>query len=146
MKNVCTLLFFVCCLGILTAGCGKNRFPGIVPGEGTVTFNGSPLADARLLFYPETPREDNVITVARTDQNGRFVMKTNGESDGAYPGNYKVVVVQSVVTGVRKDPETGDDIKEFGLATPRKYSSESTTDLTLTVPERGSRDLVLTLQ
>jgi hypothetical protein len=92
------------------------------------------LDDAKLLCYPTEERADNAVTVSQTDESGRFVLRTNGEVDGAYPGTYKVVVVKSKVTGTRKDPETGDDLPVYGLATPQKYSLQNTTDLVITVP------------
>jgi len=148
MKNITKILgigAFYCLVCVLITGCGNNRFPGIVPAEGVITFQGAPLDDARLLFYAQEPRAEDFAVVARTDQEGRFVMRTNGEVDGALPGEYKVVVVKSVVTGTRKCPESGDDVTLFGLATPQRYSQQATTTLRVTVPPGGDRNLAINL-
>ena len=146
MKKLYRLLIFVCFLGVLSSGCGKGRFAGVVPAEGIVMYNGSPLSDAKVLFYPEVIREDNVMPVSITDQNGRFVLLTHGEARGAFPGSYKVVIIKHKIVGYQPHEETGEDMPVYGLATPDKYAQESTTDLVVTIPERGSRELNITLE
>ena len=146
MKNINTLFLVICFVCFLTIGCGKaNRFPGVVPAEGTITYNGAALDDAKLLFYPTETRQDNVVTVSQSDSSGHFVLLTNGEVAGAYPGTYKVVVVKSKVTGHRKDEE-GNDVPIYTLATPQKYSTEHSTTLEITVPPKGDKNIAINLE
>jgi hypothetical protein len=147
MKNFLNILFLLLCLVcILTSGCGKKRFAGVVPAEGTVTYNGEPLDDAKVMCYAVQERADNVPVVAATDQNGRFVLRTNGEVNGAFPGSYKVVVSKSKIIGYDKNGETGEDIAIYDLAIPQKYSQSGTTDLLITIPPKGDKNLVITLE
>jgi len=145
MKNLNTLFLVVCFVCLLTIGCGKkSRFPGVVSAEGTITYNGAALDDAKLLFYPTEVKQDNVVTVSQSDSNGRFVLRINGEVDGTYPGTYKVVVVKSKMTGYKKDEE-GNDIPQYALATPQKYSTEHSTPLEVTIPPKGDKNIEIKL-
>ena len=102
-------------------------------------FDNAPLEGATLLLYNLDGR-DHIPTVGVTDVNGRFVLRTHGEEVGAYPGTYKVVVTKTVLVRMVDD----DAITE--LATPEKYSLASTTDLVVTIPPNGDKNIVITLQ
>ena len=143
MKQFLSVGLCLCLVCLLVAGCGQNRFPGIVPAEGVVLFNGVPLEGANLIFYPEEIRDDHVVVVSQTDQNGRFVLRTHGEANGAFPGNYRVVVTQSRFVGyINNNPENG---REYTLATPVRFSQQRTTDLVVTIPPGGDRNIAIDL-
>ena len=134
----------VCLVCILIGGCGQNRFPGVVPAEGIIMLSGEPLDGANVIFYPEEVRADHVVVVSQTDQDGRFVLRTHGEVNGAYPGSYKVVVSKSRFVGyINNNPENG---REYALVTPIKYSQQSTTDLVITIPPGGDRNIMVNLE
>jgi len=85
------LLVIVLCLGV---GC-QNESDGLTkfPVTGTVTVNGRPVPLVVVNFqHVETslPGRNARFPVGVTDENGRFQLSTNGQYDGAVPGEYVV--------------------------------------------------------
>lgn len=64
----------------VSAGCGRRV--SLVPAEGHVTLDGSPVAGASVLVQPEAGPAARGVT----DGDGRFALSTYGERDGAIPG------------------------------------------------------------
>jgi len=121
------------------AGCGSSDPNAIkaVPAGGTVTFKGSPLEVGTVGFLPEKGR-----SASGTVKDGRFVLSTYGENDGAIPGKHKVTVVatkQKAGSGKR-----GDEGATVFLI-PQKYSDPDTSELEVEVPPSGSGDLKIEL-
>jgi hypothetical protein len=71
---------------VLMAGCGGN---GLVRQGGMVTLEGEPLAGAHVTFMST---EGKPPATATTDARGEFALTTFKTGDGAFPGNYKVVI------------------------------------------------------
>jgi hypothetical protein len=88
------------------AGCGSQD--AVVPVSGTVTFQGAPLAKAWVKFNPiaegQGSVEAGVASYARTDEQGKFELKTifTPEQTGAVPGRHRVRI-QSVEGGGDSD-------------------------------------------
>jgi hypothetical protein len=83
-------------MALLAAGCGK-RPPAITPAEGTVYFNGEPLANAQVQFVPMLPdfgAEYNSVGV--TNEKGHFTL-TCGDQSGAAVGRNRVLVLEGPV-------------------------------------------------
>ena len=75
------------------AGCGE-RLPETVPVHGTVTWQGKPLTDGRVVLHPKhagegAPRRP---ATALLDDQGRYRVSTFRTGDGAMPGEYYVLV------------------------------------------------------
>lgn len=123
------------CLTILS-GCGGGDKPKVVPVSGVVKHNGNPLADANVAFYPEK----GPVGTAKTDAKGAFQLQTNGQP-GGIPGKNKVTV--SVVAAI--PPSDGRAFEPVESKIPRRYASDSSSDLTADVGKDGNKDVQLNL-
>lgn len=82
------------------AGCGDAQPYTIVPVAGTVTLDGKPLADARVVFQPmKSTGEDTVGpgSVGNTNEDGRFVLETVDRHDGAVVATHMVRITTSKI-------------------------------------------------
>jgi len=70
------------------AGCGGGPRP--VKVSGTLTLDGKPVEGATIKFVPVA--ENGRPAVGLTKADGGFELTTHENSDGAIPGDYKVVV------------------------------------------------------
>ncbi len=102
------MLLTVCCFGC--SGGGADIDLGAV--SGVVTMDGSPLADAIVVFVPT---EGNPST-GRTDANGNYELAHLGDSKGAVLGSHKV----RIITGkpVTSDIDGDADITKSGNTGP----------------------------
>jgi hypothetical protein len=75
--------FYFLLILILAAGCSKGA--ARVAVEGTVMFQGQPVADASVSIRPEAGPDAG----AKTDANGKFSIPKNA---GPMPGNVQVMV------------------------------------------------------
>ena len=90
---ILNVLFFSGCSGI-------EEFP-LAKTSGTVTCDGKPVAKA-IVFFEPLPNASSAVVgkqgYALTDDNGKFVVSTYGENDGAVVGTHKVRVGSSEST------------------------------------------------
>lgn len=141
-----TLALFV----VTGCGGGPDR-PQTVPVSGTVTYNGEPVADANVTFYPEEGRPAS----GKTDAQGRFDSLTTFEpGDGAVVGKHTVTVNPS--SEVSDEPiESGEAYAVPGegngggggdeSSIPEKYRDKASSDQTFTVEEGGENDFSIEL-
>ena len=133
----------------LAFGCSSSGSGGGTKVTGTVTFNGSPVANARVIFtdgggsaaMPSGP-------TAFTDESGMYALV------GVNPGAYKVVVYKLIPKQgmtIPSDDEGGMDLVQIEAsgagthAMPEKYSKAATTTLTAQVGTgSNTADLKLT--
>ena len=132
------------------AGCDGKRTP--VPVSGTVTLDGRPVEGATVTFHLLGDDKDGRLASGQTDKTGTFRLRT-GEEDGAQPGEYKVVIVKSVLAGPKVKipdfPDTpegrnqrehflwkqfGDDQLPYRNVLPERYGDLNATPLTCKVP------------
>ena len=93
--TVRNLVRFLCFLLLLACvGCRKPTHHGLpkFPVKGKVLVNGSPAPRMAVLFHHS---DQNIPGNCRyptgvSDQNGVFVLSTEGKNDGAVAGEYKV--------------------------------------------------------
>lgn len=112
------------------SGCsgGKEPWETTYPVSGVVTYNGKPVANADISFFPEDQSFPDVVRPkAKSGEDGTFVISTFGGGDGAPAGNYKVTIVRHEIA-VSKDTIVA---KPNDL--PNKYSKRDTTDLAVQV-------------
>ncbi len=114
-----------------------------VPAEGVLTWQGEPLENYMVTFYPKDGKRP---AAAKTDEEGRFTLGTNGPNDGAVPGSHSVTVVyvgpEIQQEPGKEEPYTPPPPK---VTIPAKYGDPKTTDLTLEVPAKGSDSLDIDL-
>ncbi len=116
------------------AGCTSQ--PSIVPHPvaGKVERRGKPVAEARVVFHPESDLPPGVHSpLASTDAEGRFELTTLKSGDGAPTGNYRVTVE------LRDKRVVGEEVVRDGPnGLPAKYSRPESTPLRAHVlPERN---------
>ena len=103
-----------------TAGCGSN-LPAVNVVTGTVTYDGKPLAGAKVAYHPD---EGNAVASraasGETDESGKFTLSMNfadgdtvAKLEGAPTGKYRVTVTKLETTtnfeGSGTDPSAGGE-------------------------------------
>ena len=125
----CLLAFAsLCLLGALCAGCGSSG-PRLTPVEGVVTLDGQPLQGAAVLFEPQAGGRP---ATGETDAQGRFVLKTVEQGDGAQVGMNLVSVAKQAKPDPNVKVEEGE-IVPVKFETPVKYASPKTSGLEVDV-------------
>jgi hypothetical protein len=116
----------------LLAGCGGDARLARV--SGTVRYNGKPLANAYVGFWPDEPGLR--AASGTTDANGHYRLTTFQGNDGAMVGKHRVMVRAEETPG--GPPKAADDItyKRGKLLTPLRYSNVETSKLTAEVVAR----------
>lgn len=129
-------------LVFLTSGCGNDPHK-VVPVSGRVMKDGQGLANAKVLFQPETKPGATASdsSVAKTDSNGAFVLKTTAGKDGAVWGKHVV----RITTGEAAPAMEGQQVKVLKPETVSpKYNLNS--ELTFEVPAAGTTTADFTVE
>ncbi len=121
----------------LVSGCGGDH--GLAPVSGRVTLDGTPLADAAVLFQAEG---GGVPATGVTDKEGNFAMST-GDLTGAAIGNNSISVVKEISLQPKGKVEESE-IVPTKMLTPPKYASPQTSGLTVDV-KPGMEPVILEL-
>jgi hypothetical protein len=135
-------LAVVVALAMFIAGCGKNPHR-VAPVSGKVTRLGAPLANATVVFLPETKPGAMPSPTSRgeTDSQGRYTLTTTEDKPGAVVGAHKVRI-STLKSKAGSETEGGGVLSRETV--PEEYNARTT--LTFTVPEEGTdaADFVLT--
>src|SRR5262245_7769362 len=79
----------VTALVLLAAGCGGHK---VYPVQGKVVFkDGTPLTGGWVVFEPLDPNV-KVSAIGDIESDGTFRLGTDGKTDGAMAGRYRVIV------------------------------------------------------
>jgi hypothetical protein len=134
------LIFFAFCglAACLIAGCSKNAATACYPVEGTVVYQGKPLAEAMVVFHPlANPASAKVV--AFTDSAGKFQLATRQSGDGVPAGKYGITVE------LRAPQMIGEETTRSGRnLLPARYAKPETSGLEFTV--ESTRNIVPALQ
>lgn len=133
-RHSISLLFIS--LGTL-AGCeSKDQFKTF-KAEGTVTLNGKALSDAHVWLLPnEAAYKEAQVVVrpqGRTGVDGKFVLTTYLQNDGAPVGEYSAIVLHG-----DNDPDAASEgpiAKTGKVAVPMKYKDAKTSGLLVTIKQ-----------
>lgn len=119
-------------------GCGGTDNDPTHQVNGVLHYNGEPLSNVGVTFYPEHGRS----AVGKTNAEGNFTLMTYNPNDGAVAGEHKVAIVPGPGDSAAKDSSelTADDYAPPASGNaeapfPRKYLSRETTDLTVHIPD-----------
>ena len=148
MKTIRTIISCLFVLLLLT-GCGRSGLPGLVPAAGIVTLNDVPVEGASVSFSPKSGTPDTRSASATTDKNGKFIATTLDYGDGMSPGEYLILVTKTttVTSGtLSTDEKKIRDNRQVTNHLPSKYGSKDTTDLTVTIPAKGNKNIELKLE
>jgi hypothetical protein len=132
-RALTTLFLGFAIAALASVGCGG---PKLVNAGGKVTYKSSPVPGASLTFVPDA---GGPPVIARTDEQGRFTVTTEGQP-GAAVGSYKVAI-----TAVRQKRPVSD-AEAVGMTSaqieanhetliPIEYNNLITSRLTATVSE-----------
>ena len=119
-------------------GCGPKR-PAAAPVRGKITFQGKPVTEGQITFHPEHGRP--AIGAIGTD--GTYRLTTFKSDDGAEPGNYRVTIDATRVTGGTQPKSFRDEMRNMNKGivpkierlVPEKYSRPETSPLTAEVKQ-----------
>lgn len=134
-----TRYYFVTVAAFLAIGCGGGDGPSLVPVEGSVTLDGQPLAEARIIFRPaEGGRPSNAVT----DSDGNYKLQYTEDRIGALPGKHSV----SISTFVEADPDSSDPVTKTGRreSLSPKYNTQTTLQAELDTGTTEKVDFELT--
>ncbi|WP_339727535.1 carboxypeptidase-like regulatory domain-containing protein [uncultured Gimesia sp.] len=111
---------------ILWVGCGGGKDPDLpetVSAAGIVTYQGKPVPEATIMFYPVQGRKPGS---GKSDASGKFTLTTFSKNDGVIPGDHKVTInaYESTPQGV-----------SMKSSIPEKYSNQKSSPLTMSVSE-----------
>jgi hypothetical protein len=145
-------LFFLGILSVSLLGCGggadkfKKARPKTVPAAATVTYKGSPVVGATVVFHPV---QGTHAAAGMTDSSGRVVLKTFPPEEGAVPGNYTVTVslLEQSAMPVLPDGVHAEDVKlpKAKSLIPFKYSLPESSGLMAVVPDEGNEEMTVEL-
>jgi hypothetical protein len=148
---VCLLL--VGALVLTGSGCGSR----LTKVRGMVTLDGKPLDRAGVQFFPIGGHGQPANGI--TESDGTFHVDTHAPDDGAWPGEYKVVISKYEVDPVMlqkidpSDPKANERAyaaaakvtgKPKKYLIPAVYRSQETTPLRWKVPDDNDKTLELT--
>jgi hypothetical protein len=135
---------------LLLAGCSsgsdqwKSKRPKTAPAAGVITLNGKPLDGAQVILVPTSGDHGGS---ALSEGDGRFRLATFPPDDGVVPGNYKVMIIKSLVP---QNPDPGSPestVPQFAkLLVPEKYTDAESSGLTVEIPASGKQDIRLELK
>jgi len=114
-------------LAIVAGGCSSE----LPTGEGVITLDDVPLADARIVF--QSP--DRPMAVGKSDKQGRYSLNT-GSQEGVLPGDYTVTI-----SAYETRQAGGVEAPVPILRTPKKYNSAETSGLSAQVHNRANTDV-----
>lgn len=134
-----------CCafLGLVSLiGCDSGpKLPATVPAEGVVTLDGTAVADATVVFIADVGTYN---ATAVTDKDGKFAMKAFDQKNGAVVGSYKVEINKTVLES--RGESGGESNVNIKHGLPKKYATFTTSGLTFTIPEGGTKDIKFELK
>lgn len=115
------------------AGCEPSG-PETVPVTGTVSFDGTPVAEGDIVFIPPDP---TALSTAARISGGVYAMD-------ATPGEKKVEIrATRIVPGKANTDNPGSTEPAMEMFIPTKYNTETTLKQTVP-PEGGKIDFALT--
>ncbi|MDR1491768.1 MAG: carboxypeptidase-like regulatory domain-containing protein [Planctomycetaceae bacterium] len=140
------LLIFACLIG-----CKKTdpRKAGLVSASGTITYNGSPLDGATIVFMPKESAKQGAG--ALSDASGKFALTTVSDNDGAYSGEYTVYILKEEPLQI-SDAEALEYSRQ-GKTPPKpkslipvKYTNPDQPLINFTIPAAGEKNLIIELK
>ncbi|MCR9197346.1 MAG: carboxypeptidase regulatory-like domain-containing protein [Planctomycetaceae bacterium] len=125
-------------LCVLGAGCGSDQLPTVPAGGKVVIAGGEPVRLGTIEFESV---EHGITASGRIQQDGSFTLGTYGSSDGAVPGEHRVIILQMVINDGRVDHTL-----DHGKPVDPRYANYGTSSLTATVSETGDTGLRIEVQ
>lgn len=133
----------VLCLALaLAGGCGKEPPPAILPAQGVVLLNGAPVPMAQVRLIPKIGYGAEFIATGVTDDQGRFVLKCNGQPGACATENIVVIGEADIppqYQGESRQRELAVYLRSLkNRPIPTTYANLVSTPLKITVSEGQS--------
>jgi major membrane immunogen (membrane-anchored lipoprotein) len=138
--------------GVVILGCSgdDSGLASRYKVTGNVTYKGAPLAKGGITFEPSKPPLPQGRVASGTIENGYYSLTTSIKDDGAFPGEYKVVIVATTLdmTDLAKksgglihqgDADFQKAVKDAKSLVPAKYNKSDSTPLTATVEAKTNK-------
>ena len=128
-------------IGMLIAATGCSKAPyDMAAVEGTVTLDGQPLSEGKVLFAPVASGETAKAGkpgFGPLNADGTFVVSTYGKEDGAVVGSHWVTVIQTILPdNSNATPDTAESVKFKRYKFPQQQTvaagAENKIDIALT--------------
>ena len=137
----------------LCAGCHSKRLDGLVPGAGTLTFNGDPVENATIIFVPKNRTANGRSATGMTNPQGKFTLMTLDPGDGLAPGDYHVTVTKVKTEGGPSEQlllesfgtYAGPDDRTITYLIPEHYGKIGESGLEVSIPPKGNKEILLDL-
>ena len=126
----------VASLLVASLGCG-GKLPVI---QGTITLDDQPLPQATVIFLPDDANESPAQGI--TDENGRYTLEQDAETDGVQLGEYSVRIT-TYQPGSRDVEPPVAPIRE---RVPRAYNLETSLRATIVAKGESNFDFALKSQ
>ena len=131
---------------LLLAGCGSGH-PETAPVSGKITYDGNPVTQGKIVFYPEHGRS----ATGQIGPDGSYTLTTFDQGDGAVLGKHRVTIKSTRVTGQEQLPKSfaeevaqgqKKDAKpapgaQVQWLVPKEYSTKETSPLRANVKRGG---------
>jgi hypothetical protein len=149
-----TFFSFSCLLaGILLSGCTPTAtLNGLVPCQGTVTLDETPVENATVLFAPVVSDPSRRAAVGKTNAQGQFTLTTLNPNDGVAPGEFIVLVTKYEKFGpIPKKVVDNDGIditppQDERNILPKRYENKNTTDLKVVISNSGDKNILIQMK
>lgn len=134
------IAFTLSLLVLCSVGCGE-KIPPIVEAHGVVKINGQPAGNLSLQFHPVNS-QGNIVpgSLATSDAQGKFVLKTTGDANGAVIGKHRVTVWDNNLS--EDDGTKPGSRPRKANRIPSQYLDAGTTPIEIEVVE-GKKDYVV---
>jgi hypothetical protein len=132
-------------------GCTKSNphKTGLVPAGGTITYNGSPLGNATIVFVPKEANKQGAGALSGVD--GKFTLTTISDNDGVFPVEYSVYVLKE--ESIQISDEELMELSRQGKTPPTpkslipiKYTNPAEPIINITIPATGDKNLLIELK
>lgn len=117
---------------LLVAGCGKS---GLIPVQGVLTLDGTPVEGAMIAFISE---DGGSAAQGWTKPDGKFALES-GDQTGIKPGKYKVTVFK-VPMGFEKTAAAPKS------EVPAMYASKDKSPLSVVIPPPQGQEVKLEMK
>ncbi|SIO65733.1 hypothetical protein SAMN05444166_7812 [Singulisphaera sp. GP187] len=132
----CPVASLALTLALALAGCSRDSdLVAAVPAAGTITYKGKPLESGNLQLIPEKGR-----SASGAIKDGKFVLTTYTDNDGAIPGKHTVTV-----TAYKEVKVKGENEPQQVLIIHEKYANPTSSGLVLEIPSGGKQDIEIKL-
>ena len=134
-KPLSSLLLLLALVAVCFSGCGP-KYPNekaVYKVQGTVTVDGAPVAGIQISFNPISDEKRPTTAQGTTDAEGKMIISTYAEGDGAPEGEYVVTFSWQEYNMMARSYSGPDKLK--------KYSDPKTTPFKISVGNGKPNDM-----